>query len=386
MSEVVKNKQYYYGLDILRFISAVFVLFYHLGYSVWANKGSAFTGKLDADYNIDALSFITWFGWIGVEIFFVISGFVICQSASRYNIIGFIRSRVVRLYPSVLIVTPFSLLAGLGLGMFDLSSGLFLTLKTMTLFPLHPWIDPVYWTLAVEVVFYAIVALFVFRGAWEVIFKWAVLVSVICLIFNSLSVYNVLYRGGDSTLGLPLQIQRLFFLSYGAFFAFGIFLWFKLYSDKKVKIMLIISFIACLVEVVAHVLYVSSKSGVLISVSASLVPVIFYCFAMCFFIFSIFNPSFYYGWGDRLHVIFKAMGKMTYPLYLIHFTVGVWLLDIVLSNSFINNYAALFFIATLLIAFSYLIATYVEPHIAKHISNAYMNVVGIINRVKFNDI
>ncbi|WP_369640944.1 acyltransferase family protein [Acidovorax sp. A79] len=41
-------------------------------------------------------------GWIGVQIFFVISGYLIIQSALRYSAVDYIKHRVLRIYPAYL--------------------------------------------------------------------------------------------------------------------------------------------------------------------------------------------------------------------------------------------------------------------------------------------
>lgn len=65
------------GLDVVRFAAALMVAIYHFGYWIPA------TGK------VEALSF----GWVGVEIFFVISGFVIAFSAERKSAAAYAKSR-----------------------------------------------------------------------------------------------------------------------------------------------------------------------------------------------------------------------------------------------------------------------------------------------------
>ncbi len=75
---------YVWGLDIVRFLAAAMVVLFHY---TWKNQqaGPAFDS-----------------GWVGVEIFFVISGFVIASSANNVTAIAFIRRRFSRLYPAAI--------------------------------------------------------------------------------------------------------------------------------------------------------------------------------------------------------------------------------------------------------------------------------------------
>ena len=76
------GRDYILGVDIIRFLSAVGVAAFHL---TWSNPAA------------------TWgfpVGWVGVQLFFVISGLVIANSAYHSNWRRFARGRVLRLYPA----------------------------------------------------------------------------------------------------------------------------------------------------------------------------------------------------------------------------------------------------------------------------------------------
>jgi peptidoglycan/LPS O-acetylase OafA/YrhL len=128
------------GLDIIRFVAAALVMFYHLG-----------TGKED----FPELFGVSWSGFVGVEIFFVISGFAITYSAASASALSFLRSRIVRLYPAVWICATVSVAT---VWTFNLESPLHLLhgyFNSLVLFPFRPWADGVYWTLGIEMAFYA---------------------------------------------------------------------------------------------------------------------------------------------------------------------------------------------------------------------------------------
>lgn len=100
-------------------------------------------------------------GWIGVQIFFVISGYLIIQSAIRYSAVDYIRHRALRIYPAYLLwFLVFSLAFGdLKFDSFDIKSFLIHLFFLQHLFPeayLKYNALSVSWTLTIEMVWYVI--------------------------------------------------------------------------------------------------------------------------------------------------------------------------------------------------------------------------------------
>src|SRR6202035_4696902 len=115
-----------------------------------------FERTVAADVLYPSAADFTWFGWVGVEIFFVISGFVIANSASKSSPVEFLIGRALRLYPAVWICATATLIV---LVFAHGSSSEFVRpyIRAMLIYPRGPWIDGIYWTLATEIVFYALV-------------------------------------------------------------------------------------------------------------------------------------------------------------------------------------------------------------------------------------
>ena len=113
------------------------------------------------------------YGWMGVEVFFVISGFVIPYALARAGFrLGdyprFLAKRLVRLDPPYLIAIALSLavaaLAALAPGYrgapFHVSAPqLLLHLGYLNVFFGYEWLNPVFWTLAVELQYYLLIGL-----------------------------------------------------------------------------------------------------------------------------------------------------------------------------------------------------------------------------------
>ena len=128
-------------LDLLRFVAAISVVLYHYGYG--------------APFGV-AASHVTEFGFLGVQLFFMISGFVILWTAMNKSAFEFIASRISRLYPTfwacVLLTAATLFFLGRKIGPRMLLANL-----TMIPGPLRqPMLDDVYWTLVVEIKFYAL--------------------------------------------------------------------------------------------------------------------------------------------------------------------------------------------------------------------------------------
>lgn len=100
-------------------------------------------------------------GWIGVQIFFVISGYLIIQSAIRYSAADYIRHRALRIYPAYLLwFFVFSIVFGdLQIDSFDLESFLIHLFFLQHFFPeayLKYNALSVSWTLTIEMVWYVV--------------------------------------------------------------------------------------------------------------------------------------------------------------------------------------------------------------------------------------
>ena len=134
-------------LDAIRGLAAFSVVLFHL------------TTRFDRVYgHIAAPSFALPFGHYGVQFFFGLSGFVILLTLERTrHPADFIVSRASRLYPAywaaIAITTLFVMIGPLP----DLRRSLPVILLNLTMlegFVGAPYVDGVYWTLAIELAFY----------------------------------------------------------------------------------------------------------------------------------------------------------------------------------------------------------------------------------------
>lgn len=151
----------YPALDAMRGVAVLMVVYDHL----FAVGGERFAGNAFPPANTvrnwvsTPLGIIQDFGWFGVCLFFLISGFVITHSARRENIRTFFIRRIFRIGP------PFAA-AVLLVALLDFATGV-----------QRPWLDYFYgltlvgyftvpqiivlgvaWTLVIEVIFYALMA------------------------------------------------------------------------------------------------------------------------------------------------------------------------------------------------------------------------------------
>ncbi|MCZ4284557.1 acyltransferase [Marinobacter salarius] len=144
----------FYALDLMRFGAAFAVVLYHLT----ARPGGSF----------EALSDVTRYGYLGVPVFFMISGFVIAMSANGRTAYQFGVSRFARLYPGLwACIAITALVVYLTSGTtFDLYQ-VIANAALLNDYVGQPDIDGVYWTLHVELKFYACVFLLVAFGLFQ---------------------------------------------------------------------------------------------------------------------------------------------------------------------------------------------------------------------------
>ncbi|CAM5497483.1 Acyltransferase 3 domain-containing protein OS=Streptomyces glaucescens OX=1907 GN=SGLAU_08300 PE=4 SV=1 [Streptomyces glaucescens] len=147
-------------LDGLRLIAALMVVSYH-----YVAFGEGWEG---AQARLFPVVFRpSAYGWLGVELFFMISGFVICMSCWGRSLPDFFTSRVIRLYPAywVAVLATTAVVTEVSGGVDPLAWRDVLVNLTMLQWPMGvDHVDGVYWTLWAELRFYLLFALVVWRG------------------------------------------------------------------------------------------------------------------------------------------------------------------------------------------------------------------------------
>jgi len=274
-------------LDALRGLAAMAVVLFH------------FTTKFRELYAPSAeLPFEVSWGHYGVNLFFIISGFVIFMTLSRSrDWRDFVVSRFSRLYPAYwfAVALTFTVVAWLGLpgkevGLADAVLNLLMFQSWLKV----PSVDGVYWTLLIELHFYVLaLLLFVFNR----IHQW---VRWIWLLF----LLRLTYRLSSQFLGvdLPYIIQLALILDYIPWFALGISAYFLVertsYDQRSVWI--------TVVGALALILLAGGWKLLLIAMA-------------CFAAVLLAARGRLVGSG---HPILVWLGAISYTLYLLHENIG----------------------------------------------------------------
>lgn len=188
-------------LDALRGLAALSVVWFHLAHA---------NGLIEPG---TAIYRAGTYGWVGVEVFFVISGFVIPYTLDRnqYRVSQygrFLLKRVIRLDPPYLV----SILVFIALAAYFSAANhtpfrfsgtqILLHLGYLNVFFGYEWINNVYWTLAIEAQYYLLIGL-TFPLVEKPRAFWLVMVP--------------------ASLGLMILVpSRAFIFCYGPFFLLGL--------------------------------------------------------------------------------------------------------------------------------------------------------------------
>jgi peptidoglycan/LPS O-acetylase OafA/YrhL len=268
-------------IESLRGFSAIWVVLFHLN-SVSRFFPTSYQAAVDV-------------GWLGVIVFFVVSGFSIQSAVQRPGSLSrYIWRRFFRIYPPyiaslVLVVTVImwrkyffgkndliTLPAGLG----GWLANVFVATWPVTTYRAVNW---VYWSLGYEIAFYVILGF----GVWVRRLTWPILIGVSC---------------AACLLGAAPP-HAVFFLKCWGFFALGVAL-----AEWRARrgILPVLLAVVCGVDFVRNQSALTSCAAILTVLSCWLCSV----------------PAFTWLNRERL---FRWAGQWSYSLYLIHVPIGCWI-------------------------------------------------------------
>jgi peptidoglycan/LPS O-acetylase OafA/YrhL len=285
-------------LDGLRFVAAMTVLAYHFTAMdhVWGRQVETIFPSQPAAY-----------GWLGVYLFFLISGFVICLSSWGRGAGAFWISRLVRLYPAywlsvvasaaVLAIWPY---VGHPAGWRDTLVNL-----TMVQEPLGvPSVAEVYWTLWAELRFYLLFTLVVW---WGLTYRRVV---AFCLLWLSAVTVAKAVLDNDHAL-----VHNLLMTNYAPLFIAGIA--FYLMHRFRPTLLLWAIVAAAFLLSLPVVLWRNSleaNAGAAVPKWPAILLL-----AACFLLIAGVAVGWLRWVRGRWLVV---LGAMTYPLYLLHLEIG----------------------------------------------------------------
>jgi peptidoglycan/LPS O-acetylase OafA/YrhL len=338
----------FYELDLLRFVAAIEVMMFH--YTLYGFPH----GQHPVDFT--ALGEALQYFYFGLEMLFMLSGFVILKTVQSKTALGFAAARAVRLYPTYWVCVTLTAVVLLLTNRGGLSLSLPQYLANLTMVQSafgYEHLDGVYWTMEVQVVFYAWVFLICLmrqiRNADKFLGVW-LLASVFVHVFGGVTFTDLDY--------LLLPNLSCYFIAGGAFFLIyqrgrSLYLWSVVVACYALSIRLAL---------------LDPRNG---NPTAALVGN-----TLLFLLFARMVLHDHRLAGKPWMVI---LFKMTYPLYLIHQQVGYALFSRL--RGFMPKYVLLVVVVSIMLLMSFVIFTQAEKWVAPSVRRASDRLLGLLGEV-----
>jgi len=336
LQRITSNQLYFPEIDGIRFLAIILVILFHLhGYFI-GKSAIAFT---DGPANYPLLERLLSNGDRGVELFFVLSGFILCLPFAKHYIAGekkvqlkkYYLRRVTRLEPPYIIAMTGLLLLQLLMHVHPASVLLPSWLASLIyshgfIFHHTPLLTVVAWSLEIEIQFY-ILAPLLFRvlmlpAVWRRVLLISAIIVMVCL-----------------QAAFPAPEGMLTLYSFAQYFFMGILLA-DLYVSAKTLAASANSagMIAVALMSLLTILYspIKEHTGELIDPSRLLVARLVFPFAIGTFYFLVMK-------NDIVKKVFSykfipIIGGMCYSIYLLHYTIISVFGRVTLKLHFTNYY------------------------------------------------
>jgi peptidoglycan/LPS O-acetylase OafA/YrhL len=331
----VEEKEHYFGVDLLRFFAASIVVLNHFGIFSWNTPSVDPTGKWVA---FPALVPASWYGWVGVEIFFVISGFVIAASARNATPGSFLKHRIIRVFPALWICSTLAFALQLTSGQ-PFNSLLAAYVRSLFLSPIGPYVDGVIWTLVVEAAFYSLIFATLLAGKFDRINRIAIGLGIASAIFLTIFAYAEFFHDIPVFGKIAVVCGRFYFkfllLRHGVFFACGILLWYGFERGFSRLTLALFGVFAAFgaVEIVIQsaefdpILRLRAEAGLSVPplLNRAMLTAFIWMGGVAGLVLSIVLRSKIYRRLKSHRKLFRDIGLLTYPMYLNHFVLGMTL-------------------------------------------------------------
>ncbi len=298
-----------YVLDGLRLFAALYVVMYH--YTAFNGYDPHPWGR-PVEAVFPGFARVSGYGFLGVQLFFLISGFVICMTAWGRTPRQFLISRVTRLFPAywfaVLATTGIAL--AFGRSWLNHGRNLHQTLVNLTMLQDPLGVQPadgVYWTLWRELVFYLLFLAVVQMG---LTYKRVV---VFCGIWLMAGV--VTHHSGSAVLSTLTMTGQAPYFTAGV----AMYLMYRYGPDLVLSGLIGLSWLLSLQQLVTEVPSVNDNVGHHLSWSASAAIV-----TGCYVVMIAVSLGLldWVRWRGL-----TTLGALTYPLYLLHEDIGWTVID-----------------------------------------------------------
>ena len=342
-----KKKERILVLDGLRGLAILLVMLFH-GYCICYQYYPYKTLYSD--------NILFKYGSLGVQLFFLISGFVILMSVERTaNFLKFIKNRWVRLFPSMLICSliiyftasffherPFGIpeLKSLLPGITFINGGVLEKIFHVD----FPVLELSFWSIYVEVKFY-----FIFGILYFIFNRNVALIGIFSLYLSALILQISIFKGFLLE-NSALKIYIGSFIHFG-WFVVGALAFIYYHTREKKHLWLIVFTTLC------SLLYLYKFQDFVMFVYLAFLILIFFGALFYEKIGLLFNNKF-----------FNFIGFISYPLYLLHENMLVSLIIKINKNFPQIPYFFLPLLSFVFIGFiAYLVAKFLEPYLQKKI-------------------
>lgn len=295
-------------IDLLRFLAALSVVFYH--YTVRGPAG----GLSVMSYPLFAP--VAKYGYLGVELFFMISGFVVLMTAAASaRLRDFCISRIVRLYPAFWVCCTITYLVTVALAPPQTStfSQYAFNMTMVSGLGRIPPVDGVYWSLLVEIRFYALVAVVLALGRIYQAQRWIVLWLLACIALEIIAVFS----SSEGPARVLHYVRYLLITKYAAYFIAGatfFLIWEKGVSLNRLAILLASWGLAVFQS--GAILRKVVEGNSQMTLDSSTVIGILTGFFLLMLLIALRRT------GSLARYRWPLLGAVSYPLYLLHQNIG----------------------------------------------------------------